>query len=99
MISRYRGEELTIILTEAALDKSMIPLERLKEPISQHNFVYNGEETRITVSIGVSTNFADITTEKELVASADKALYKAKQDGRNKVVAYSYEQFNQDLQQ
>lgn len=98
MIYRYGGEELTIILTETSLENALIPLERLKDKIAHHNFCYNGEEANITVSIGVSTNFAGITDEKNLVETADKALYKAKQDGRNRVVAYSYEQFEQSVQ-
>lgn len=93
MIYRYGGEEMAVILTETTIENSLVPIERLREKISQHKFCYNDIETNITVSVGLSTNFETIETEKELVESADKALYKAKQDGRNRVVIYSYEQF------
>jgi len=98
MIYRYGGEELTAILTETSVENALIPLERLREKIARHKFIYNGQETKITVSVGVSTNLPNIENETDLVKSADQALYKAKQDGRNKVVIYSHEQFGQILQ-
>jgi len=98
MIYRYGGEELTIILTETSLENARIPLERLREIISEHKFKYNGEETNVTISIGVSTNTAEIQQERDLVESADRALYRAKQDGRNRVVVYSNEQFDEVIQ-
>ena len=94
MIYRYGGEELAIILTETSLENALIPLERLKDKIARHQFLYNNEQTNVTISIGVSSNFMDVQTQEELVECADKALYKAKQSGRNKVVAYSNEEFN-----
>lgn len=99
MIYRYGGEELAVILTETAIENAAIPLERVRQKISEYKFSYNGEETNITVSIGLSTNLTMLNTEKELIECADKALYRAKQDGRNKLVTYSYEQFDQILQQ
>ena len=41
MIYRYGGEEITVILTETSLENSLIPLDRLKDKISHHLFVYN----------------------------------------------------------
>jgi len=80
------------------LENARIPLERLREIISEHKFKYNGEETNVTISIGVSTNTAEIQQERDLVESADRALYRAKQDGRNRVVVYSNEQFDEVIQ-
>lgn len=94
MIYRYGGEELAIILTETSLKNSSIPLDRLRDSISKHQFIYNDQKTNISVSIGVSTNFHGVKTQEELVAGADKALYNAKQNGRNKVVAYINEEFS-----
>lgn len=94
MIYRYGGEELTVILTETPIENALIPLERLRENISKHKFSYNDQEANVTISIGVSTNFTNIEREGDLVESADKALYRAKLEGRNKLVAYSHEQFN-----
>jgi len=94
MVYRYGGEELSIILTETSLEGALIPVERLRETIAKHDFIYNGQQANITVSIGISTNLASIETQEELIEYADKSLYKAKQSGRNKVVTFSYEQFS-----
>lgn len=99
MIYRYGGEELAVILTETPLEGALIPLGRLKTKVEEHEFSYNGVTAHITISIGASFNFEEIKTQGELVESADKALYRAKQEGRNKVVAYSHEQFSNVLQQ
>lgn len=94
MIYRYGGEELAVILTETALENAFIPLERLREKISKHDFAYNGEQANVTVSIGIGSSIADLKTQADLVECADKALYQAKQDGRNKVIMYTHEQLN-----
>src|SRR5574344_117593 len=98
MIYRYGGEELTVILTETSLENSVIPLERFRERIEKYPFSYNGQETRLTVSEGLGTNADFVQTELDLIECADKALYKAKQSGRNKVVMYSYDEFNDNKQ-
>lgn len=98
MIYRYGGEEIAVILTETPLEGSVIPLERLKEKIEQHEFYYNGIKANITISIGVSSHKKGIKSQNELVEYADKALYSAKQSGRNKLVAFSNEQLNNILQ-
>ena len=99
MIYRYGGEELAIVLTETPLENSIIPLERLKEKISEQSFSAGGEDIKITVSIGVSANCEDAKTQKDLIEFADKALYKAKENGRNQVVKYSNEEFSKTIQQ
>jgi len=99
MIFRYGGEEIAIVMPGTSLENSLIPLGRLREKIAQHKFEYNGEETSLTISVGVSANSAEVSSQTVLVECADKALYKAKQDGRNKVVAYFYDEFNKVLQQ
>lgn len=99
MIYRYGGEEMIVILTETSLEGALIPLGRLKAKIEEHEFSYNGVTAHITISIGASFNFEEIKTQGALVESADKALYRAKEEGRNKVVAYSHEQFSNVLQQ
>ena len=98
MIYRYGGEEMTVILTETPLENAVIPLERLRERISQYPFTYNGEQINVTVSIGIGYNFEEVKTHEMLIETADKALYKAKQNGRNKVVKSSNEQANNILQ-
>ena len=98
MIYRYGGEEIAVVLTETSVENAAIPLERLREKVANHVFVNSGEEINITISIGVS-NFVpeEVKSQNDLIEFADKALYKAKQDGRNKLVMFSHEQSNKVL--
>lgn len=98
IMCRYGGEELAVILTETSEENSLIPLERLRIKIAENQFSYNGETANVTVSIGVGSFKSEMKTQDELIECADKALYKAKQDGRNKVVSYTNEGFNNVLQ-
>jgi diguanylate cyclase (GGDEF)-like protein len=49
----------------------------------------NGVTIKFTVSVGVSTLSSDLKTTEELIYKADKALYQAKNSGRNKVCTYN----------
>lgn len=98
MMCRYGGEELAVILTETSMDNALIPLERLRIKVAEHEFSYCDETANVTISIGVGAYSKEINSRAELIECADKALYKAKQDGRNKVVTYTNEGFNSVLQ-
>lgn len=98
MIYRYGGEEIVVILTETSLEGAIIPLERLREKISEYEFRFNDQQTSLTISVGAASYNKDLKSQQELIESADKALYKAKQSGRNRLVAFSNEEFNNVLQ-
>ncbi len=83
-VYRYGGEEFAVILTETAKDSACIPLERLRKRFENYNFKFNGESFKVTLSIGVSSNTA-FDTYVEMFDDADKALYCAKNNGRNMV--------------
>lgn len=85
MVFRYGGEEFAVIITETPLEKAVIPLERLRKAISEHQFKYNGLNISITVSIGVSEVTKNTESVHQLFENADKALYKAKENGRNQI--------------
>ena len=89
MVYRYGGEELSVILPETSMDNAIIPLERLREKISQYNFCYNGTSISLTVSIGVSEMKSEYNDSSDLIKTADLALYNAKETGRNKVIKYN----------
>ena len=85
--ARYGGEEFVVLLPETPLDKAVIVAERirmkisLKKPVDPHT----GEPIRkITASFGVSF-FNDNDSSETIVQRADKALYLAKDSGRNNV--------------
>lgn len=83
MVFRYGGEEFAVIITETPLDKAVIPLERLRISVSENTFKYNGEQINVTISIGVSGVNEDTESVHQLFENADKALYMAKENGRN----------------
>lgn len=83
MVFRYGGEEFAVIITETPLDKAVIPLERLRTSISENTFKYNGKQINVTISIGASGVNEDTESVHQLFENADKALYVAKENGRN----------------
>ena len=102
MAARYGGEEFAIILPTTNLENAMDLAEQMRKAILELSLSHNFSEVEniITASFGVAT----IVPRKEqqsnnLVSRADKALYKAKQDGRNCVATISPEflSFDQNL--
>ena len=87
VVGRYGGEEFIILLPRAesagVLRKAEALRLRFEKEIIQSGF----ENLKVTVSIGVSHFPKDGRGGEELIASADRALYRAKQSGRNRVVA------------
>ena len=86
IVCRYGGEEFAIILTETPENSACIPLERLRKRIENNKFIYKGQELKFTVSIGVTSNTA-CDNPFDMFEQADKALYQAKNSGRNLVIS------------
>lgn len=92
-VCRYGGEEIAVILPETKVEGAVIFAERLRSAIESHLFnIGEDQAISITVSIGVATALKNTTSVKELVDVADQALYVAKNQGRNQVRRYQYEQ-------
>ena len=85
---RYGGEELVMIMPETNIEGALIPVQRLRRLVEEYDFEYNGVKARVTVSIGLTMNYQSFNSSAEILKSADQALYKAKEDGRNRVVLY-----------
>lgn len=84
LIFRYGGEEFVILLTETPLENAFIPLERLRKAVEENRFRYKGQDLKVTISGGISSN-NDIENLWDTFDLADKALYKAKECGRNQI--------------
>ncbi len=83
--ARYGGEEFVIILPEANSEKAIELAERIRVSIEQKEFkISKNEAIHLTISIGVGSSSKKISP-KLLIETADKALYKAKENGRNQV--------------
>jgi diguanylate cyclase (GGDEF)-like protein len=88
---RYGGEEFAILLPHTDIEDAYIKAERLRELISNYNFKIQGEKLGITISSGVAAYPANkgIHRAERLVNYADKALYQAKEQGRNMTVLFT----------
>lgn len=87
VLARYGGEEFALILPDTDLSGAEILAKRICKEISQIPFIYSSTEIYYTVSIGLIACDNDSPTEKdEVIGLADKALYTAKREGKNRVV-------------
>jgi diguanylate cyclase (GGDEF)-like protein len=98
MLARYGGEEFAIILPETDIQGASIIAERILKSVEQlairHD--YNSAAPVVTVSVGVATYDtydAECTPEK-LIEMADKAMYEAKKQGRNRVASMQSDLIN-----
>jgi diguanylate cyclase len=85
--ARYGGEEFVVLLPQTALADACTVAEQIRKKIAERNlkFIKTGERLgNITVSLGVSEINRDDTPDT-VVERADKAMYLAKETGRNKV--------------
>jgi diguanylate cyclase (GGDEF)-like protein len=85
LICRFGGEEFCILLPLIGHKKASGIAEDLRLRIEKSKIVLRRQETKITVSIGVATFRNDTSGEDDLIFKADKAMYEAKQKGRNRV--------------
>jgi two-component system cell cycle response regulator len=85
VVARFGGEEIAIVLRAINVDNAMLMAERLRKLVESTVILFEGKELRATVSIGVAEFGPNVTTPDQLVEAADKALYRAKHGGRNRV--------------
>lgn len=88
IIGRLGGEEFGILLPQTHLKEAQEVAERIRQKVETTRIFYNGQEIRVTVSLGLIRNHGVIEDFNTLVVLGDKCLYKAKQTGRNRVVSY-----------
>ncbi len=88
LAARYGGEEFVVIMPETELETSLTIAERLRATVADQIFAVETADKplNVTVSIGLATLCDGIRTSAELLEKADEALYKAKHEGRNRMV-------------
>jgi len=92
VLARYGGEEFVVLARETGQGGGRALAERIREAVERSNILWSGKQLTITVSIGVSTlegGESDEQAHQRLLETADRALYQAKENGRNRVVAVS----------
>jgi diguanylate cyclase (GGDEF)-like protein len=89
LVGRYGGEEFSIILTETAAEQSKFVAERIRKAVEDKHIKVYDEDLKATISIGVATFPEDAREPQAIIERADKALYRAKEAGRNRACLYS----------
>ncbi len=100
-VGRYGGEEFVLILPGTVLDAAVTFAERLRAAVEEHVFdLGNGDTLKRTMSCGVAAwPHPLIQNQEGLIRTADEALYVAKETGRNRVIRYDGEEFNEHIAQ
>jgi len=83
-LARYGGEEFLILLPNTDIDEAEHVLKRIQRELTRQFFMHDNERVLITFSAGVAT-LSQSETQAGLIARADAAMYRAKQQGRNRV--------------
>lgn len=91
VMARFGGDEFVIMLPETHRRGAQEMAERIRKSVEASRFDVRGGDTRITVSIGVASYPEDGGNLEVILDKADKAMYRAKQRGRNQVVLYESE--------
>jgi diguanylate cyclase (GGDEF)-like protein len=88
IVCRYGGEEFVIVMPGASLQIAYERAELIRTKFDQMYVPYEGELLHATISLGVAAYPIHGTDGEDSLIRADRALYQAKQDGRNRTVAY-----------
>jgi diguanylate cyclase (GGDEF)-like protein len=93
IIARYGGEEIAILLPQTGASCALDLAERLRQAVETSIMVpadedNNTEAITITVSLGVTGLDRQVSDSQIFIQRADEALYQAKSDGRNRVIAF-----------
>lgn len=86
-VARFGGEEFCVLLPHTFHDGAVLAAERLREAINRVSINWEDENISVTISTGLATAEDPQETLENLMRRADEALYQAKAEGRNRVVA------------
>lgn len=88
LAARYGGEEFVVVMPETSAEDAVLVAQRLRQSIADKPFQVSTDDgvLAVTVSIGLAdTSLASVSDRQSLLQAADEALYKAKNQGRNRV--------------
>lgn len=86
---RYGGAEIILLLPDTSKARAMKLATRIREKMERSKLVYQGKPLRQTISGGVASFPLDTDVPEELIECADRALYRAKHKGKNKICLFS----------
>jgi diguanylate cyclase (GGDEF)-like protein len=85
IVARYGGEELVLLLPHTPLDGAMALADRLRQLVALTPYRTSSGHEHVTVSVGVAGYEQSMRDPEQLLDAADRALYRAKRDGKNRV--------------
>ncbi len=89
ILSRFGGEEFTVLLPDTNRKQVLMAAERVRTGIEVMEVPWESQTLRVTVSLGVSVHVpGENISEKSLLERADEALYKSKKNGRNRITLF-----------
>ncbi|BCB19621.1 PleD family two-component system response regulator [Bosea sp. ANAM02] len=91
LVARMGGEEIVVVLPDTGRDAAYRVAERIRERVESTPFAVqnNTRDIKVTVSVGVSNRRAGDASSADMMKRADDALYRAKANGRNRVIVAS----------
>ena len=84
VVARYGGEEFLVVMTGAMAEDGRLVAERLRQAVGSRPMMVDGVSFPVTVSVGVAAGMAGSSGD-DVISAADAALYRAKDNGRNRV--------------
>ncbi|MDO6446838.1 GGDEF domain-containing protein [Colwellia sp. 1_MG-2023] len=87
-LGRYGGEEFVIILPDCDIDGGLETARRIQDSLAHHSVAVKNQKIHITLSIGLATFNEKHKSFEELINDADRAMYFAKENGRNRIEIY-----------
>lgn len=86
LVGRYGGEEFILALPDTDRNSALIVADRIRQGVEKHKFEAYDETISMTISVGIATFPENGDNIQGLIEKADQALYKAKEEGRNRTV-------------
>jgi diguanylate cyclase (GGDEF)-like protein len=87
IVCRYGGEEFLIVMPETSAETAFMRIDGLRKVLETTPLKLSGLELQITLSAGIAVYPAEGSTIDQIVQKADQAMYQAKREGRNRVIA------------
>lgn len=84
-LARYGGEEFVVLFPETPLEQGIGIAENVRRRVEKSVFHIDSRTLKVTISLGVSQYYRETDTRGDVLKRADKALYLAKEGGRNRV--------------
>ncbi len=85
ILARYGGEEFVVLMRDTTCQNAVNLAERLRKVIEETEFIYENQRLPISISCGIATLDETQTDHRSLIGDADRVLYQAKEEGRNRV--------------